>query len=106
MTTKSIQEFGVLPSNTPATNAANLQTAIDWVSPRGAALFVEPSEEPYLVDGGVILRDPRGDSPIHHRGQGPHHPHRRRVLVQAVACLDHNEQAYNKTFDPRSGQQE
>jgi len=53
---KSIQEFGVLPKNSGATNKTNLQKAIDWASPRGAALFVEPSDIPYKVDGGIILK--------------------------------------------------
>jgi hypothetical protein len=52
----SIQEFDVKPGNSPALNKANLQEAIDWASVRGAALLVEPSEEPYAVDGGIILR--------------------------------------------------
>ncbi len=53
---RSIREFNVLPQNTPAENKANLQAAIDWASPRGAALFIEPSDEPYPVESGVILR--------------------------------------------------
>ncbi len=53
---KSIREFGVIPTNIPAINKINLQKAIDWASETGAALFVEPSDEPYPVDGGVILR--------------------------------------------------
>jgi hypothetical protein len=52
----SIQEFDVKPGNSPALNKANLQEAIDWASVRGAALLVEPSEEPYAVDGGIILK--------------------------------------------------
>jgi len=54
---KSIQEFGVLPANSAALNKINLQKAIDWASPRGAALYVEPSAIPYKVDGGIILKD-------------------------------------------------
>lgn len=53
---KSIREFGVLPENDPATNRTNLQKAIDWAAPRGAALYVEPSDEPYRVNGGVTLK--------------------------------------------------
>ncbi len=34
----------------------NLQKAIDWASASGSSLFVEPSEEPYPVDGGIILK--------------------------------------------------
>lgn len=53
---RSIREFNVLPQNTPAENRTNLQAAIDWASPRGAALFIEPSDEPYPVESGIILR--------------------------------------------------
>jgi hypothetical protein len=52
----SIQHFGVKPGNIPSVNKINLQKAIDWASAKGAALFVEPSEEPYPVDGGIILK--------------------------------------------------
>jgi hypothetical protein len=52
----SIQKFGVLPQNTAAVNRVNLQKAIDWASPRGAALFVEPVENPYEVASGIILK--------------------------------------------------
>ncbi len=52
----SIQKFGVKPGNSPAQNKLNLQKAIDWASTTGSALLVEPSEEPYAVDGGIILK--------------------------------------------------
>lgn len=52
----SIQKFGVKPANSAAQNRINLQKAIDWASVRGAALLVEASEEPYHIDGGIILK--------------------------------------------------
>lgn len=52
----SIQNFGVKPGNNPSVNKMNLQKAIDWASEKGAALFVEPSDEPYAVGGGIILK--------------------------------------------------
>lgn len=52
----SIQNFNVKPENNAALNKINLQKAIDWASVSGAALFVEPSEEPYFVDGGLVLK--------------------------------------------------
>lgn len=52
----SIQQFKVLPQNDPQTNSRNLQRAIDWAAERGAALFVEPSEEPYALSSGLILK--------------------------------------------------
>ncbi len=53
---KSVQEFGVLPTNSAQVNRDNLQKAVDWASPRGAALFVDPSDEPYPIEGGITLR--------------------------------------------------
>lgn len=53
---KSIREFGVNPENDPETNTRNLQKAIDWATRSGAALFVEPSEKPYPMNGGLILK--------------------------------------------------
>lgn len=53
---KSIREFGVLPGNSAATNSQNLQRAIDWATANGAALYVDPSDEPYHIDGGIILK--------------------------------------------------
>ena len=52
----SIGEFNVSPENTPEENKVNLQKAIDWASKSGSALFVEPSEEPYPLAGGIVLR--------------------------------------------------
>lgn len=52
----SIQNFDVKPENSAALNKVNLQKAIDWASLSGSALFVEPSEEPYHIDGGIILK--------------------------------------------------
>lgn len=53
---KSIRDFKVLPQNSPEVNAKNLQKAIDWASGSGAALFVDPSDEPYAVSSGIILK--------------------------------------------------
>lgn len=53
---KSIREFDVKPENSPALNKANLQKAIDWACTIGASLYVEPTDEPYPVDGGLILK--------------------------------------------------
>lgn len=53
---KSIRDFGVNPANSPEVNKVNLQQAIDWASSSGTALFVEPSEEPYPINGGIILK--------------------------------------------------
>lgn len=52
----SIQEFGVQPNNTAAENTKCLQKAIDSMTNRGGALFVEPTEGGYPIDGGLTLR--------------------------------------------------
>lgn len=52
----NIRDFNVLPENNARINRVNLQKAIDWASDRGAALFVEPSETPYPIEGGIILK--------------------------------------------------
>lgn len=62
---KSIREFGVLPENDAVTNTKNLQMAIDWAAARGAALFVEPSEKPYPLNGGIVLRQNASLSGVH-----------------------------------------
>jgi hypothetical protein len=53
---KSIRDFDVLPDNNAEVNKTNLQKAIDWASTSGSALFVQPSEKPYEVAGGIILK--------------------------------------------------
>ena len=53
---KSIQDFGVKPTNSPSINRERLQKAIDEMSPKGGALYVEPVEGGYPIDGGIILR--------------------------------------------------
>jgi hypothetical protein len=53
---RSIRTFGVLPENSAEENKVNLQKAIDWAASRGAALFLEPSESPYEIESGLILK--------------------------------------------------
>jgi hypothetical protein len=72
---KSIREFGVLPTNTAVQNRTALQVAIDWASARGAALFVEPTDDPYPVAGGVVLRMNASLIGVHGPvGRGTRHP--------------------------------
>ena len=76
----SIQEYGVLPSNSPQLNKKRLQEAIDDASPKGLALYVEPCEEGYKIDGGLILKKnvsligahgPTGRGTSNKRSNGP-----------------------------------
>lgn len=72
---RSIREFGVLPTNSAEKNRDALQAAIDWASKRGAALFVEPTEEPYPVAGGLVLRMNSSLIGVHGPvGRGTKHP--------------------------------
>lgn len=81
---KSILEFGVSPTNSPADNKTALQRAIDWAAPRGAALFVDPTDEPYPVAGGLILRMNTSLLGVHGPvGRGTRHPDK----AQAVGSV-------------------
>ncbi len=86
---KSIRDFGVLAENSAADNREALQAAIDWASPRGAALFIEPTEEPYPVEGGVILRQNASLIGVHGPvGRGTRHPHRPQPVGSVFAIED------------------
>jgi hypothetical protein len=86
---KSIREFGVLPTNDPATNKANLQKAIDWASTQGAALEVEPSDEHYRVDGGVVLKMNVSLVGVHGPvGRGTKHPTKKQPVGSVFAIED------------------
>jgi hypothetical protein len=72
---RSLRDFGLSPTNTAARNHVALQQAIDWASPRGAALFLDPSDEPYPVDGGLLLRMNVSILGVHGPvGRGTRHP--------------------------------
>lgn len=53
---RNLSDFGVSAANTASENSAKLQAAIDWAAPRGQALYLEPSDKPYEVDGGIVLK--------------------------------------------------
>ena len=72
---RSIQEFGVSPTNDAEVNRDRLQEAIDWAARRGAALWVEPVEDPYPVAGGLVLRMNASLVGVHGPvGRGTRHP--------------------------------
>jgi hypothetical protein len=86
---RSVRDFNVLPTNDAATNAANLQKAIDWASPRGAALYVDPSDEPYPVDGGIVLKMNVSLVGVHGPvGRGTKHPTKRQPVGSVFAITD------------------
>ncbi len=85
----SIRDFDVLPGNSAAENKVNLQKAIDWASERGAALFVEPSDEPYYIDGGLVLKKNVSLIGVHgptHRGTS--HPAKKQPVGSVFAITD------------------
>jgi hypothetical protein len=85
----SIRQFGVLPANSPALNKENLQKAIDWASPRGAALYVEPSDEPYRIDGGIVLKANASLLGAHGPvGRGTRHPNKPQPVGSVFAIED------------------
>ncbi len=85
----SIQKFDVKPENRAAVNKVNLQKAIDWASSSGSALWVEPSEDPYPIDGGIILK--KNVSLIGVHGPTPRgtvHPTKKQPVGSVFAITD------------------
>lgn len=91
---KSIREFNVLPQNSAAENRDRLQEAIDWATERGAALWVEPSDEPYPMAGGLLLRMNvslvGAHGPV---GRGTKHPSKPQP-VGSVFAIEDEEQVF------------
>lgn len=86
---KSIQAFDVKPDHSPAQNKVNLQKAIDWASQRGEALFVEPSDEPYPIDGGLILKKNVSLIGVHGpTPRGTRHPTKKQPVGSVFAITD------------------
>lgn len=86
---KSLSEFGLSPTNTPAANKAALQKAIDWASERGAALYLEPSDEPYPVDAGIVLKINASIIGAHGPvGRGTKHPTRQQPVGSVFRIED------------------
>lgn len=52
----SVQEVGVLPTNTAEENRQHLQEAINRMSPLGGVLYVEPVQGGYPMQGGIVLK--------------------------------------------------
>ena len=88
---RNLREFGVAPTNSPAANKVALQQAIDWAAPRGAALFLEPSDEPYPVDGGLVLRINVSLIGVHGPvGRGTRHPDKPQPVGSVFRITDTN----------------
>ena len=86
---KSIRDFNVLPTNTPEVNKQNLQKAIDLAAQSGAALFVDPSETPYPVNGGIILKKNVSLIGVHGpTGRGTKHPSKNHPVGSVFSITD------------------
>ena len=53
---QSILSFGISPTNSPEVNKNNLQKAIDGLSAKGGVIYIDPTETPYPISGGIILK--------------------------------------------------
>ncbi len=72
---RSLLQAGVRPGNTAGENKKALQAAIDDAARVGGALYLDPSDEPYPVDGGVLLRRNVSIIGVHGPvGRGTRHP--------------------------------
>ncbi len=72
---RSLREFGVASTNTAELNRDRLQSAIDWAAARGGAIWVEPTEDPYPMAGGLVLRMNASLIGVHGPvGRGTRHP--------------------------------
>jgi hypothetical protein len=88
---KSIQDFDVKPENSASSNKINLQKAIDWASAIGAALWVEPSEEPYHINGGIILKKNVSLVGVHGpTPRGTSHPTKKQPVGSVFKITDRN----------------
>lgn len=86
---KSIREFGVLPGNDPKTNTLNLQKAIDWAAMYGTSLFVEPTDEAYPINGGIILKQNVSLIGVHGpTPRGTKHPQKNEPVGSVFKILD------------------
>lgn len=89
---RPLAEFGFHATNSAASNRDALQRAIDWASPRGAALYVAPSDEPYPVAGGVVLRQNVSLLGVHGpTGRGTKHPTKPQPVGSVLAIEDEKE---------------
>jgi hypothetical protein len=86
---ESIQKFGVKPENSPQLNKANLQKAIDSMTIRGGVLYVDPTDVPYKIAGGLVLK--RNVSLVGGNAatpRGTRHPTERRPVGSVIEITD------------------
>lgn len=86
---RSLNDFGLSPAATAEENKTALQKAIDWASPQGAALFLEPSDEPYPVAAGIIQKMNVSIIGVHGPvGRGTRHPEKRQPVGSVFRIED------------------
>jgi len=86
---RDIREFGVSPTNSPSENRLALQRGIDWAATNGAALFVSPTDEPYPVESGVLLRRNVSLVGVHGPvGRGTRHPQKPQPVGSVFRITD------------------
>lgn len=89
---QSLREFGISPMHTAEENKKALQKAIDWASPRGATLFLDPSEEPYPVATGIQLKMNVSIIGVHGPvGRGTRHPDKAQPVGSVFRIEDEKE---------------
>src|ERR1041385_2749230 len=86
---RSLREIGLSPTNSAAANKEILQKAIDSASRSGAALFLDPSEEPYPVAGGITLKMNVSIIGVHGPvGRGTRHPEKQQPVGSVFRIED------------------
>jgi hypothetical protein len=86
---RSLRELGLLPTNSAAANKEILQKAIDSASRSGAALFLDPSDEPYPVAAGITLKMNVSIIGVHGPvGRGTRHPEKQQPVGSVFRIED------------------
>lgn len=86
---RSLRELGLSPTNTAAANKEVLQKAIDAASKTGAALFLDPSEDPYPIDAGLVLKRNVSIIGVHGPvGRGTRHPEKQQPVGSVFRIED------------------
>lgn len=86
---RDLAEFGLSATNAPAENTAALHRGIAWAAERGGALWVAPSDTPYPVASGVVLRRNVSLIGVHGpTGRGTRHPEHPHPVGSVFAIRD------------------
>ncbi len=86
---RDLAEFGLSATNTPAANTESLNRGIAWAAERGGALWVAPSDTPYPVASGIVLRRNVSLMGVHGpTGRGTRHPERPHPVGSVFAIHD------------------